>query len=69
MDIQSKIEDIAKKITTDPNLSASFASNPEKTIESILGVDLPDGAAASLVAGVKAKMNTSGLLGNITKLF
>ncbi len=69
MDIQSKIEDIVKKITTNPDLAASFASNPEKTIESILGVDLPDGATDSLVAGVKEKMNTSGLLGNITKLF
>ena len=73
MDIQKKIEEVVNKIKADKDIFAKFQANPIPTIESILGVDLPDEQLKPLVDGVKAKLTVSditsklGNLGNMLK--
>lgn len=72
MDIKKKIEEIVQKIKTDKTLAARMKSDPVKTIESLVGVDLPDEQIKALVEGVKAKLsldNAGGLLQKIKKFF
>ena len=66
MDIKGRIDEIVGKIQKDPDLAKSFSANPVKTIESIIGVDLPDDMADGVVQTVKAKL-AAGSLGDITK--
>ncbi len=63
MDIKGKIDEIVGKIKSDPNLGESFKKDPIKTIEGILGVDLPDETVQKIVAGVKGAL-TSGAIGD-----
>ena len=73
MDIQKKIEEVVNKIKADKDILAKFQANHIPTIESILGVDLPDEQLKPLVDGVKAKLTVSditsklGDLGNMLK--
>ena len=57
MDIKTKIEELVKKITSDKDIMAKFTKNPVKTVEDLLGVDLPDEQIKQLVNGVKAKID------------
>ncbi|MEG0911449.1 MAG: hypothetical protein RSD61_03810 [Ruthenibacterium sp.] len=61
MDIAAKIEEITAKIKADPNLGEEFKKDPIKTLEGILGVDLPDEAVAGIVEGLKAKLSSENL--------
>ena len=84
-DIQEKVEELVKKIMGDKILGKSFLSDPAKTVESLLGVDLPDETLRAVIEGVKGKINVEklsamldsdgdgkpdlGLLGKLGKLF
>lgn len=57
MDIKAKVEELVKKVTSDKDIMAKFAKNPVKTVEDLLGVDLPDEQIKQLVNGVKAKID------------
>ena len=72
IDIKAKIEELASKLQKDPDLLQSFQKDPVKTLETLIGVDLPDDQLKPLVAGVKAKLAASDLgdkLGGLKKLF
>lgn len=72
MDIKTKISEIVDKIKNDPSLMEKFKKDPEKTIEGLLGVDIPDGAVDKVVDGVKAALagdKLSGIAGSLKKLF
>ena len=72
MDIKAKIEEIVKKIKGDKNLLANFKNDPLKTVENLLGVDLPDDIIEKIVEGVKAKISiddVKGVLGKLKGLF
>lgn len=69
MELKSKIDEIVERLKSDPTLFASFTSNPEKTIESLFGVELPNGAADHLIAEVKSKLDSNSLFSGINKLF
>ena len=84
MDIKTKIAEITGKIQGDPKLLANFQSDPEKTVESLLGVDIPDDVAKNVITGVKGALtadklsgaadalksgNLSGAAGALKKLF
>lgn len=67
-----KAEELAKKIGADKDLLASFTKDPVKTLESKLGIDLPDEQINKLADAIKAKLNldkASDLLGGVGKLF
>lgn len=68
MDIKQTIEDITKKVTSDKNIAEKFQKNPVKTIEELVGIDLPDDQINQIITAVKAKLNldkASDLLGGL----
>ncbi len=68
MDIKAKIEEIVRKIKTDKNLLAKFKDDPIKTVEGLIGVDLPDDIIEKIVEGVKAKITVDDVKGVLGKL-
>lgn len=72
MDIKAKAEEIVKKIKTDKNIKAKFEKDPVKTVEDIIGIDLPDDVINKIVGTVKAKLTAdtvSGLASKVSGLF
>lgn len=68
MDIKAKIEEIVKKIKSDKNLLSNFKADPIKTVENLIGVDLPDDIIEKIVEGVKAKITVDDVKGVLGKL-
>lgn len=72
MDIKAKINEIVEKIKNDKDFKEEFTKNPEKAVESVSGIDIPDGMVDKVIDGVKAKL-TSDKIGDkfdsIKKLF
>lgn len=56
LNIKEKIEELTSKIKNDPDLMTKFKEDPIKTVEGILGVDLPDEQIKAIVDGLKAKL-------------
>ena len=72
MDIAAKIQEIVTKVQSDPKLLEGFQENPTKTVEGLIGIDLPDDQVNAIVAGVKGKItvgNAGDLLGKVGGLF
>ncbi|MBE6575718.1 MAG: hypothetical protein E7654_05550 [Ruminococcaceae bacterium] len=70
--IKEKIEEITEKIKNSDDLMAKFKAEPIKTLEGLLGIDLPDEMIEKIVDGVKAKISldkASDLLGGLGGLF
>jgi len=70
--IKEKIEEITEKIKNSDDLMAKFKAEPIKTLEGLLGIDLPDELIEKIVDGVKAKISldkASDLLGGLGGLF
>ena len=61
MDIKAKIDELVEKVTKDKTIAAKFQKDPVKTIEGLLGVDLPDDQVEKIVSGVKAKIGADKL--------
>lgn len=71
-DIKEKIEELAKKVKDDPKLMEGFQKEPVKTVEGLLGIDLPDDQLKPLVAGIQTKLAASSIgdkLDGLKKLF
>ena len=71
-DVKEKIEELAERIQSDKNILDSFQKDPIRTIESLIGIDLPDDQLKPLVAGINTKLAAAGasdLLDGIKKLF
>ena len=71
MDIKAKIEEIVKKVQSDPKFMEKFKKEPVKAVEGLIGVDLPDDQIEKVVEGVKAKVTldkASGLLNSVKKI-
>ena len=71
-DLKAKIEEIVKKIQSDSSIEENFKKNPVKTVENLVGIDLPDDKINAIVDGVKAKLladNAGGILDKIKGLF
>lgn len=72
MDIKEQITKAVEKITKDKDMQEQFKKEPVKTVEQVLGVDLPDDMLEKVVEGVKAKVSldkASDVMGSIKKLF
>ncbi len=70
-ELKEKIEEIVKKLTENKDLLSDFKKEPIKTVEKLLGIDLPDEKLEAIVDGVKAKITmdkiddlTDGKLGD-----
>lgn len=76
MDIQKIITDVLAKLNADDGLKQNFIDSPTKTLEKLIGIDLPDEQIDAVVKGVLAKLNiddvadkAKGILGTLGKLF
>ena len=63
MDIKEQIEKLASTLSKDASLKDQFLKDPVKTLEKVLGVDLPDDMVENVVAGVKAKLSADQIAG------
>lgn len=71
MDVKAKISEIVDKVKNDPKLMEQFKKDPVKTVESLIGVDLPDDIVNQVVTGVKGKISldkASDVLGKLKGL-
>ncbi|MBQ4264362.1 MAG: hypothetical protein IJB85_02495 [Clostridia bacterium] len=68
MDIQKIIAEAVKALTENEALLKAFNENPAKTLESMLGIDLPDDKINAVVAGVKAKLGLDDVMAMAGKL-
>ena len=69
MDIQKIITEAAKALKENEELLKAFNKNPAKTIEKIIGIDLPDDKVNAIVAGIKAKLGLDDVMDVAGKLF
>ena len=56
-DVKEKIEEIVKRISTEKDLARKFVKDPVKTVEGLIGIDLPDEIVKKVIAGVKDKID------------
>jgi hypothetical protein len=68
MDITKIVTGIINKAKADPALLANLTSDPEKTIEGLTGIDIPDGQLDSVVEGVKTQIAKVGISNAMDKL-
>ena len=71
-DLKNQITAIVNKIQKDPSIAENFKTNPVKTVEDLVGVDLPDDKINAVIEGVKAKLtmdSASGIMDKIKGLF
>ena len=72
MDIKEKITELVQKIKEDDNLMTKFKEDPIKTIEELVGIDLPNESIEKIVESIKAKISVDDAkdsLGKLTNLF
>ena len=72
MDIKKKVEELVKKIQSNPQMLKDFKKNPVPVVEQLVGMDLPDDQILQLAELVKAKIDLEkmgDLLGGIGGLF
>ena len=69
MDIKAKIEELTKKITSDKTIMDKFKTDPIKTVEGLIGIDLPDDQVSKIVDGIKAKISLDKVGGALGGLF
>ena len=67
-DVKAKIDELVGKIQKDPAMLKSFQDDPIKTVEKLVGIDLPDEQLKPLVAGIKTKLAASDLGGKLDGL-
>ena len=68
-DIKKIIEDVIAKIKGDKDIGEKFQKDPTKTVEGLIGVDLPDDQINAVVEGVKAKINLDDIAGKLGGIF
>ncbi len=65
------VDKVVKAVKEDKGLGAKLLKDPVKTLENILGVDLPDEKVQQIVKSVKEKLNLNagGFLAKIKAFF
>jgi hypothetical protein len=67
--MKDKIDEVVKKVQSDPKILDKFKKNPTKTVEEIIGVDLPDDQINGIVDAVKSKIKLDDIGGSIKGIF
>ena len=70
--LKEKVDEIVEKIKSDKDIAAKFQADPVSTVESLIGIDLPNDQIEALVEAIKAKVNLDklgNLAGGLGKLF
>lgn len=68
MDIKAKIEEFVEKIKGDKDLLAKFKKDPIKTVEDLLGIDLPEEQVKKIAEGIKAKIDIENITGKVNDI-
>ena len=68
MEILEQVNKVIDALKDSDELKAGFRKDPVKTVEKLLGVDLPDEVIEKVVAGVKAKVSLDDLSGAVDAL-
>lgn len=63
VDVKEMIDSVMKKAQSDPDFLNKLKSDPEKAIESVIGIDIPDGVADQVVTAVKGKITMDKISG------
>ena len=61
MDIKEKIEELWAKISADDGVLEQFKDDPVKTVERLLGIDLPDEKLREIAMAIKAKVDMDAI--------
>lgn len=69
MDIKEKINEIVDKVKNDKEVTKNFQKDPVKTVEGLVGVDLPNDQVNQIVDAVKAKVSFDKLGDTIGGIF
>lgn len=72
MDVKAKVEQVVKKIQSDPKVMEKFSRDPVSLVEELVGIDLPNDQINKVVDLVRAKLNldkAGDLLGGLGKMF
>lgn len=72
MDVKGLVTKAVEKLSQDKKLQEQFKKDPVKTVERLLGVDLPDELVDKVVDGIKARLSldkASDVMGSLKKLF
>lgn len=72
MDVKAKVEQVVKKIQSDPKVMEKFSRDPVSVVEELVGIDLPNDQINKVVDLVRAKLNldkAGDLLGGLGKMF
>ena len=67
--LKDKIDDIVEKVKSDKNVADKFQKDPIATVESLIGIDLPNDQIEKIVDGIKAKIDLDKLGGMLGGLF
>ena len=59
-EIMDKVKEAVEKLQSDDGLMDNFKSYPIKTIEGLIGIDLPDEQLKNIADMVKAKLDPNG---------
>lgn len=54
-DVKAMIDKVVDKAKNDPKFMDELQKDPEKAIESVIGMDIPDGMVDKVLAAVKGK--------------
>lgn len=69
MDIKAKIEELVNEIKKDDKFLEKFKKDPIKTVEGLIGIDLPNDQIEKLVDGIKAKISLDSIGDKLGGLF
>ncbi|MBE6678601.1 MAG: hypothetical protein E7597_07400 [Ruminococcaceae bacterium] len=69
MDIKAKINELVAKIKSDDKIADNFKKDPIKTVEGLIGVDLPNDQVEKIVDGIKAKVSFDSIGDKLGGLF
>lgn len=69
MDIKAKIDGIVERCEDNPKFKEDFFQNPATTIRNTLGVEISDEQLETIVEGVKAKLELTGIGGGVGDFF
>lgn len=61
-EIMDKVKEAVEKLQSDDGLMDNFKSDPIKTIEGLIGIDLPDEQLKNIADMVKAKLDPNGIV-------
>ncbi len=69
MDIKAKIKECIDKIKSDPDFAKDFQKDPVKTVEKIIGADLPDAEISKVIDGIKAEISARDVKEKVGGIF